>query len=203
MGGLKGRLSLVDLNKSKVSPETCLVAKSSMGWLWHRWLAHVGMRNLVKLLKDEHILWLTKVHFEMDRICKACQAGKQVGAPHPPNLTKLRTCDVFPKSSRLLPDSLPKTSKSQKFREIPGGSEISKRVVGDLDLGVFISPSSPTITSFPPCTETVTFAPHSLKDRLSPTWIQNPTLAFKFGVIPWEKEQIQSLSCVLEHLVKP
>jgi hypothetical protein len=36
MGGLKGRLSLVDLNKSKVSPETCLVAKSSMGWLWHR-----------------------------------------------------------------------------------------------------------------------------------------------------------------------
>jgi hypothetical protein len=36
-------------------------------------------------LKDEHILGLTNVHFEKDRICKACQAGKQVGAPHPPN----------------------------------------------------------------------------------------------------------------------
>jgi hypothetical protein len=61
------------------------VAKSSMGWLWHCWLAHVGMRNLAKLLIDEHIFGLTNVHFEKDRICKACQAGKQVGAPHPPN----------------------------------------------------------------------------------------------------------------------
>jgi hypothetical protein len=43
------------------------------------------MRNLAKLLKDEHILGLTNVHFEKDRICKVCQAGKQVGAPHPPN----------------------------------------------------------------------------------------------------------------------
>jgi hypothetical protein len=67
------------------SPKTCLVAKSSMGWLWHRRLAHVGMRNLAKLLKDEHILGLTNVHFKKDRICKACQAGKQVGAPHPQN----------------------------------------------------------------------------------------------------------------------
>jgi hypothetical protein len=84
-GCLKGRLYLVDLNKSKVSPKTCLVAKSSMGWLWHRPLAHVGMRNLAKLLKDEHILGITNDHFEKYRICKACQARKQVGAPHPPN----------------------------------------------------------------------------------------------------------------------
>ena len=55
-----------------------------MGWLWHCRLAHVGMRNLTKLLKDEHILELTNVHFEKDRICSACQAGKQVGVPHPP-----------------------------------------------------------------------------------------------------------------------
>jgi hypothetical protein len=42
------------------------------------------MRNLAKLLKDEHILRLTNVHFEKDRICRACQAEKQVGVPHPP-----------------------------------------------------------------------------------------------------------------------
>jgi hypothetical protein len=29
-----------------------------MGWLWHRRLAHVGMKNLHKLLKGEHILGL-------------------------------------------------------------------------------------------------------------------------------------------------
>jgi hypothetical protein len=41
------------------------------------------MKNLHKLLKGEHILGLTNVHFEKDRICSACQAGKQVGAHHP------------------------------------------------------------------------------------------------------------------------
>jgi hypothetical protein len=37
------------------------------------------MKNLHKLLKGEHIFGLTNVHFEKDRICSACQAGKQVG----------------------------------------------------------------------------------------------------------------------------
>jgi transposase InsO family protein len=41
------------------------------------------MKNLHKLLKGEHILGLTNVHFEKDRVCSACQAGKQVGAHHP------------------------------------------------------------------------------------------------------------------------
>jgi hypothetical protein len=54
-----------------------------MGWLWHRRLAHVGMKNLHKLLKGEHILGPTNVHFEKDRVCSACQAGKQVGTHHP------------------------------------------------------------------------------------------------------------------------
>jgi hypothetical protein len=33
--------------------------------------------------KGEHILGLTNVHFEKDRICSACQAGKQVGVHNP------------------------------------------------------------------------------------------------------------------------
>jgi transposase InsO family protein len=41
------------------------------------------MKNLHKLLKGEHILGLTNVHFEKDRICWACQVGKQVGTHHP------------------------------------------------------------------------------------------------------------------------
>jgi transposase InsO family protein len=42
------------------------------------------MRNLSKFLKDNHILGLTNVQFEKDRICSASQAEKQVGVPHPP-----------------------------------------------------------------------------------------------------------------------
>jgi hypothetical protein len=54
-----------------------------MGWLWHRRLANVGIKNLHKLLKGEHILGLTNVHFEKERICNVCQIGKQVGVHHP------------------------------------------------------------------------------------------------------------------------
>jgi transposase InsO family protein len=80
---LDGQIYLVDFNDNQAQLDTCLTAKTNMGWLWHRRLAHVGMKNLHKLLKGEHILGLTNVHFEKDRICSACQAGKQVGVHHP------------------------------------------------------------------------------------------------------------------------
>jgi hypothetical protein len=82
-GVLEGQLYLVDFNENTTELNTCLITKTNMGWLWHRRLAHVGMKNLHKLLKGEHILGLTNVHFEKDRVCSACQAGKQVGAHHP------------------------------------------------------------------------------------------------------------------------
>jgi hypothetical protein len=80
-GVLEGQLYLVYFNKAEL--DTCLIAKTNIGWLWHRRLAHVGMKNLHKLLKGEHILGLTNVHFEKDRVCSACQAGKPVGTHHP------------------------------------------------------------------------------------------------------------------------
>jgi transposase InsO family protein len=82
-GVLDGQLYLVDFNDNQAELDTCLIAKTNIGWLWHRRLAHVGMKNLHKLLKGEHILGLTNVHFEKDGICSACQAGKQVGVHHP------------------------------------------------------------------------------------------------------------------------
>jgi hypothetical protein len=49
IGQLKNKLYLVDFTKGKANLKTCLVAKSSMDWLWHHRLAHVRMRNLAKL----------------------------------------------------------------------------------------------------------------------------------------------------------
>jgi transposase InsO family protein len=80
---LDGQLYLVNFNDNNAELDTCLIAKINMSWLWHYRLAHVGMKNLHKLLKGEHILGQTNVHFEKDRICSACQAGKQVGVHHP------------------------------------------------------------------------------------------------------------------------
>jgi hypothetical protein len=82
-GVLDDQLYLVDFNDNNAELDTCLIAKTNMGWLWHRRLAHAGMKNLHKLLKGEHILGLTNIYFEKDRICSACQAGKQVGVRHP------------------------------------------------------------------------------------------------------------------------
>jgi hypothetical protein len=79
---LRGKLYLVDFILGKVELNRCLIAKTNMGWLWYRRLAHVGMMNLHKLQKDGHILVLTNIIFEKDKPCGACQARKQVGAHH-------------------------------------------------------------------------------------------------------------------------
>jgi hypothetical protein len=81
-GVLDGKLYLVDFLKEEADLDACLIAKTSMDWMWHRRLAHVGMKNLHKLLKREHVLGLTNVSFEKDRPCAACQPGKQVGSTH-------------------------------------------------------------------------------------------------------------------------
>jgi hypothetical protein len=77
---LEGQLYLVDFNRAEL--DTCLIAKTNMGWLWHRRLAHVGMKNLHMLLKGEHILGLTNVHFEKDRVSHAMQGSKLVPTIH-------------------------------------------------------------------------------------------------------------------------
>jgi hypothetical protein len=81
-GVLDIKLYFVDFPKENADLDACLIAKTNMGWLWHRCLAHVGMKNLHKLLKGEHVLGLTHVCFEKDRPCAACQARKQVGNTH-------------------------------------------------------------------------------------------------------------------------
>jgi hypothetical protein len=77
-----GKLYLGYFSKDNANLDACLMAKTNMGWLWHCRLAHVGMKNLHKLLKGDHVLGQTDVCFEKDRPCAACQAGKQVGNTH-------------------------------------------------------------------------------------------------------------------------
>jgi hypothetical protein len=50
-GVLDCQLYLVDFTDNNAELDTCLIAKTNMGRLWHRRLAHVGMKNLHRLLK--------------------------------------------------------------------------------------------------------------------------------------------------------
>jgi transposase InsO family protein len=76
-------LYLVDFSSEDANLTTCLFTKASLGWLWHRRLAHVGMSTIKKILKKDMIRGLKDVVFEMDKLFSACQAGKQVANTHP------------------------------------------------------------------------------------------------------------------------
>jgi hypothetical protein len=47
-GVLRGKLYLIDFILEEVKLDRSLITKINMGWLWHRRLAHVGMKNLHK-----------------------------------------------------------------------------------------------------------------------------------------------------------
>jgi hypothetical protein len=79
---LRGKLYLVDFIPEEMELDKCLITKTNMGWLWYHRLAHIDMRKLHKLQKEDHKLGLKNVAFEKDMPCGACQAGNQLGAPH-------------------------------------------------------------------------------------------------------------------------
>jgi len=46
----------------------CLLTKSDETWLWHKRVAHIHMHL---------VIGLPKLKFEKDKVCEACQKGKQ------------------------------------------------------------------------------------------------------------------------------
>ena len=74
-GVLDSKLYLVDFSKEEAGLDACLIAKTNMGWLWHRRLAHVGMKNLHKLLKREHAVQKMENERQI-RLEKHCQGKK-------------------------------------------------------------------------------------------------------------------------------
>ena len=55
-----------------------------MSWLWHRRLGHDSMKTLSKLVKNDLVIGLPKLNFNKDKICDACQFGKQVRSSFKP-----------------------------------------------------------------------------------------------------------------------
>jgi hypothetical protein len=78
-----GHIYLMDFSEKEASSMTCLFYKTSLGWLWHRRIAHIGMSNLKKAHKRGMITGLKDVTFDKNKLCSACQVGKQVAIHHP------------------------------------------------------------------------------------------------------------------------
>ena len=47
-------------------------------WLWHGRLGHANMNLISQLNKDELFRGLPKINFQKEKICEACQVGKQI-----------------------------------------------------------------------------------------------------------------------------
>jgi transposase InsO family protein len=76
-------LYLVDFSSNEAKLTTYLFSKASLGWLWHRRLGHVGMRQLNQLSKHDLVRGLKDVKFEKNKLCSSCQVRKQVANTHP------------------------------------------------------------------------------------------------------------------------
>jgi hypothetical protein len=74
---------LVDFSEKEASSMTCLFSKTSLGCLWHRRIAHIGMSNLKKAHKRGMITGLKDMTFDKNKLYNACQSGKQVVIHHP------------------------------------------------------------------------------------------------------------------------
>ena len=61
----------------KVCDNVCLNATSEDAWLWHRRLSHFNMDVLNDLAKKELVRGLPNLKYSKDKICVACQYGKQ------------------------------------------------------------------------------------------------------------------------------
>src|SRR3954464_5884174 len=81
-GVRKGDLYIVDFSEGP-QVATCLLARASECWLWHRRLGHAGMRNIQKMVLKKHVLGIEEIRFSKDRLCGTCYAGKMTKAKHP------------------------------------------------------------------------------------------------------------------------
>ena len=58
-----GNIYLVDFSSNEANLATCLFSKTSLGWLWHRRIAHIGMSQLNKAFKRGMVLGVKDVKF--------------------------------------------------------------------------------------------------------------------------------------------
>ena len=106
-GFRRGDLYIVDFSTGP-QPATCLMAKASECWLWHRRLGHAGMRNLSTLVKKKHIIGIEGVKFSKDHLCGACESGKMTRSKHAAKtiMTTTRPFELLHMDSSLLMTTL-------------------------------------------------------------------------------------------------
>ncbi|XP_075489488.1 uncharacterized protein LOC142528329 [Primulina tabacum] len=69
----------VKWNDDCLSVATCFVAlNGNKNWLWHKRLNHLNFKSIATISKLNLVSGLPNIDFVKDRVCNACQLGKQV-----------------------------------------------------------------------------------------------------------------------------
>nr|KYP36604.1 Retrovirus-related Pol polyprotein from transposon TNT 1-94 [Cajanus cajan] len=74
------------------------MSKDDESWLWHKRIAHINMKHLNKLISKDFEIGLPKIKFEKNKLCDACQEGKQVKVSFKPKniVTTSRPLELLP-----------------------------------------------------------------------------------------------------------
>nr|GEZ92889.1 copia protein [Tanacetum cinerariifolium] len=77
-GDRSSNLYIIALNEVASNSLTCLLAKASFSqsWLWHQRLSHLNFATINNLVKNNLVQGLSKMKFEKDHLCFACEQGK-------------------------------------------------------------------------------------------------------------------------------
>ncbi|KAK2989631.1 hypothetical protein RJ640_002505 [Escallonia rubra] len=84
VGSRDNNVYSIQLNDLANQDVKCLSAISETSWLWHRRLGHMHMEHLKDISSKELVRGLPKIKFEKDKVCDACQMGKQKKVSHKP-----------------------------------------------------------------------------------------------------------------------
>ncbi|KZV20073.1 retrovirus-related Pol polyprotein from transposon TNT 1-94 [Dorcoceras hygrometricum] len=78
IGKRSGNTYIINWSDQLEAEHLCLAAGSSKSWLWHQRMNHLNFKTLAKLSEHDMISGLPKNSFSKDKICAACQLGKQI-----------------------------------------------------------------------------------------------------------------------------
>ena len=70
---------ILDMKSTFSDDSMCFYSKENakLNWLWHKRLSHLNFKNINKLSKNELVSGLPKMSFSKDKLCSACEKGKQ------------------------------------------------------------------------------------------------------------------------------
>ena len=78
VGNRINNIYMINLDSIDASSLKCLLTKEDESWLWHRRLAHIHLEHLNRLRTKDLVIGLPNIKFNKDKLCDACQKGKQV-----------------------------------------------------------------------------------------------------------------------------